>query len=73
VESDLRFAPLRDAAGANWSRRHYFRRAISRPDKVQVTRPYLSAATATQCITVSIAFKIRGERRVLCGDLRWDE
>jgi EAL domain-containing protein (putative c-di-GMP-specific phosphodiesterase class I) len=73
VESDRRFAPLRNAAGANWSRRHYFRRAISRPDKVQVTRPYLSAATATTCITVSIAFKIRGERRVLCGDLRWDE
>jgi EAL domain-containing protein (putative c-di-GMP-specific phosphodiesterase class I) len=73
VESDRRFAPLRDAAGANWSRRHYFRRAISRPDKVQVTRPYLSAATATPCITVSIAFKIRGERRVLCGDLRWGE
>lgn len=73
VETDLRFAPLRDAAGANWSRRHYFRRAISRPEKVQVTRPYLSAATATPCITVSIAFKIRGERRVLCGDIRWDE
>ncbi|MGE0370571.1 MAG: EAL domain-containing protein, partial [Gammaproteobacteria bacterium] len=73
VESDPRFAPLRHAAGANWSRRHYFRRAISRPDKVQVTRPYLSAATATPCITISIAFKVRGERRVLCGDLRWDE
>jgi EAL domain-containing protein (putative c-di-GMP-specific phosphodiesterase class I) len=73
LESDLRFAPLRDAAGANWSRRHYFRRAISRPDKVQVTRPYLSAATATSCITVSIAFKVRGERRVLCGDIRWEE
>jgi len=73
VETDRRFAPLRDAAGANWSRRHYFRRAIVRPDKVQVTRPYLSAATATSCITVSIAFKIRSERRVLCGDVRWDE
>lgn len=73
VESDPCFAPLRDADGANWSRRHYFRRAISRPEKVQVTRPYLSAATATPCITISIAFRIRGERRVLCGDLRWDE
>lgn len=73
LDTDPRFAPLRSAAGADWSRRHYFRRAISRPDKVQVTRPYLSAATATPCITVSIAFKVRGERRVLCGDLRWDE
>ncbi|MCC6302463.1 MAG: EAL domain-containing protein [Gammaproteobacteria bacterium] len=73
LESDPCFTPLRDADGANWSRRHYFRRAISRPEKVQVTRPYLSAATATPCITISIAFKIRGERRVLCGDLRWDE
>ncbi|MCC6209253.1 MAG: EAL domain-containing protein [Gammaproteobacteria bacterium] len=73
MESNPRLVPLRDADGANWSRRHYFRRAISRPEKVQVTRPYLSAATATPCITISIAFKIRGERRVLCGDLRWDE
>lgn len=73
VTSNPRFAPLRAADGANWSRRHYFRRAISRPEKVQVTRPYLSAATATPCITISIAFKVRGERRVLCGDLRWDE
>lgn len=68
-----RYEPLRDAKGANWSRRHYFRRAIARPGKVQVTRPYLSAASATPCITASIAFKVQGEQRVLCGDIRWED
>lgn len=72
VASDPRFTPLKNARGANWSRRHYFRRAIARPEKVQVTRPYLSAANATPCVTVSIAFKVNGELRVLCGDILWN-
>ncbi len=67
------YIPLRDGRGANWSRRHYFRRAIARPGKVQVTRPYLSAANATTCITVSIAFRHEGEQRILCGDVRWED
>lgn len=71
---DPRFGPLHDAHGANWSRRHYFRRAIDCPGRVQVTRPYLSVASATPCVTVSIAFRTRGgELRVLCGDVRRGE
>lgn len=71
---DPRFGPLHDAHGANWSRRHYFRRAIACPGRVQVTRPYLSVASATPCVTVSIAFSTSGgELRVLCGDVRRDE
>ncbi|HUO44964.1 MAG TPA: EAL domain-containing protein [Burkholderiales bacterium] len=70
--ADPRYAPLSDARGANWSRRHYFRRAISKPEKVHVTRPYLSVTRATPCLTTSIAFKLNGELRVLCGDLGWD-
>ena len=71
--ASLRYEPLRDGRGANWSRRHYFRRAIARPGKVQITRPYLSAASATPCVTASIAFKVRGEQCVLCGDIRWED
>lgn len=68
-----RFAPLNDASGANWSRRHYFRRALNQTEKVHVTRPYLSIASATPCVTASIAFKMNGETRVLCGDITWDD
>ena len=70
---DPRYAPINDARGANWSRRHYFRRAISQPEKVHVTRPYLSVTRATPCLTTSIAFKLDGELRVLCGDVGWDD
>lgn len=69
VNFNPRYAPLNDASGANWSHRHYFRRALSRPEKVHVTRPYLSGSTATQCVTVSIAIKIAGNLHVLCGDV----
>jgi len=73
TSADPRYAPLKDARGANWSRRHYFRRAITKPEKVHVTRPYLSVTRATPCLTTSIAFKLDGELRVLCGDLGWDD
>jgi EAL domain-containing protein (putative c-di-GMP-specific phosphodiesterase class I) len=67
-----RYAPLNDVRGANWSRRHYFRRAIAQPERVHVTRPYLSVTRATPCLTTSIAFKFNGELRVLCGDVGWE-
>jgi len=41
-----RFDPLGDAAGANGSRRHYFRRAMEHPGRGQVSRPHLSLAGA---------------------------
>jgi EAL domain-containing protein (putative c-di-GMP-specific phosphodiesterase class I) len=70
---DPRYTPLNDAHGANWSRRHYFRRAIAQPERVHVTRPYLSVTRATPCLTTSIAFKFNGELRVLCGDVGWGD
>lgn len=73
AQADPRFAPLADAPGANFGRRHYFRHAVARPDAVHVTRPYLSISTAQLCVTVSIAIQSGAERRVLCGDIRWDE
>jgi EAL domain-containing protein (putative c-di-GMP-specific phosphodiesterase class I) len=73
AEADPRFAPVADVQGANWSRRHYFRRALSQPDRVHITRPYLSVTNALQCVTVSIAVKVGAEMRVLCGDIRWSE
>ena len=66
-----RFNPLNTAEGAIWSRRHYFRRAVEHPGKVQVTRPYLSIANASLCVTVSVCYTSRREQFVLCGDLAW--
>ncbi len=66
---DRRYAPLADPAGADWSRRHYFRRALERPGKIQVTRPYFSITGAKQCITISVSLRQHGQFRVLCGDL----
>ena len=66
---DPRYAPLVNARGANWFRRPYFRKAIARPGELQRTRPYLSITDACMCVTLSIAFKMNGERRVLCCDI----
>lgn len=71
------YAPLRDADGAVWSRRPYFKRAIEAPGKVQVTRPYRTLQGGHLCITVSAAVVWqqdgRSETRVLCGDFIVEE
>jgi EAL domain-containing protein (putative c-di-GMP-specific phosphodiesterase class I) len=67
----VRFRPLANASEARWSRRPYFRRAIRQLDRVQVTRPYLSATTAELCVTLSVGFLHQGEPCVLCGDIAW--
>lgn len=72
AEADPRFAPIADDTGANWSRRHYFRRAITQPG-VHMTRPYLSVATAMLCVTVSTSLRTAAGRCVLCGDIRWND
>lgn len=64
-------AAFQDTSQACWSRRAYFRRAVEHPGKVQITRPYRSIATPTQCVTVSVSFLREGKLRVLCGDVFW--
>jgi hypothetical protein len=68
-KDDPRLAPLRKAAGANWLRRHYFRRALAEPGKVHVTRPYFSLADAAHCVTLSLALQAGDAVNVLCADL----
>lgn len=70
--ADARFAPISDPTGADWSRRHYFRRALAEPGEVQVTRPYLSITGVRQCITLSRAVEVGGRKAVLCGDVNWN-
>jgi EAL domain-containing protein (putative c-di-GMP-specific phosphodiesterase class I) len=68
---ETRFLPLADAQGANWLRRPYFREAINAPERVHVTRPYLSINEALPCVTLSVATRVGEQTCVLCGDIDW--
>ncbi|WP_025597973.1 sensor domain-containing phosphodiesterase [Burkholderia sp. WSM2230] len=68
---ETRFLPLADAQGANWLRRPYFRDAINAPERVHVTRPYLSINEALPCVTLSVATRVGEKTCVLCGDIDW--
>lgn len=68
---ETRFLPLADAQGANWLRRPYFHVAIDAPQRVHVTRPYLSINEAVRCVTLSVAIRIGDALSVLCGDVGW--
>jgi hypothetical protein len=69
--ADSRYTPLSQAAGANWSRRYYFRQAMLNPGEVQITRPYRSLTGKSQCITISALVDTPGGKLVACLDLDW--
>ena len=71
--SDPRFNPLLETRDAIWSRRPYFRRAISNPGEVQISRPYLSLTGANMCVTLSVMINAGQIKQVLCCDLDWNE
>ncbi|PTB21400.1 diguanylate phosphodiesterase [Trinickia symbiotica] len=71
--NEARFMPVADAQGANWVRRPYFRTAMEAPERVQVTKPYLSINEALPCVTLSLAIRVGEQLRVLCGDVDWIE
>ncbi len=73
AEEDPRFAPLSDARNAIWARRHYFQRAIVEPGRIQTSKPYLSIAGGSLCVTLSIAINTADGLRVVCGDIAWDD
>ena len=66
---DFRLKPIRPITGTNWQTKPFFRRAIEAPGKVQITRPYLSAAGPKLCVTLSFALTLNGSHHVLCADL----
>lgn len=73
---NVRYEPLADSRGANWYRRHYFRRAIKNPNQVQITRPYLSISDGRTCVTLSFAIPKENstdKNQVVCVDINWDE
>lgn len=66
-----RHEPLTKATGANWMHRHYFRRAVSNPETVQVSRPYLSLTDPRMCLTLSRVVRSTAGLVVLCCDLNY--
>jgi hypothetical protein len=71
AHGDLRHQPLGAVSGANWMHRHYFRRALSNPSTVQISRPYLSLTDPQMCLTLSRAVRRGAELVVLCCDLEY--
>ena len=68
---DPRHQPLDTAKGANWMHRHYFRRAISSPSTIQISRPYLSLTDPRMCLTLSRSIRRGSDLVVLCCDLEY--
>jgi EAL domain-containing protein (putative c-di-GMP-specific phosphodiesterase class I) len=68
---DPRHQPLGTVAGANWMHRHYFRRAVSNPSSIQISRPYLSLTDPQMCLTISRGIRRGGDLVVLCCDLEY--
>ncbi len=61
---------LHGAVG-DWSRRDFFRRAMTDPGVVQVSRQYSSLNGYRQCVTFSIAIHANNQPMVVCGDVDW--
>lgn len=70
---DSRFRILGNSQVANWSRRSYFRRAMSKPQAIQTTRPYFSLTGAHLCITLSVTIEVEKQTFVLCCDIKWTD
>jgi len=70
---DCRFAPLISRKKVNLAHKHYHYRAIHHLNKIQISRPYLSANDTQMCITVSQAMKVNNEIFVFCCDLGWQD
>lgn len=70
---DPRYAPLVDTSKGSWVRRPYFRDALLKPRRLQVSRPYLSSTGGHVCTTLSIADQWGKGRDsfVFCCDLLW--
>lgn len=67
------FNPLYHSAGACWSHREYFRNALSRPQHISVSRPYVALPDAKRTITLSTSIHTDQGQQVVCVDLHPDE
>jgi EAL domain-containing protein (putative c-di-GMP-specific phosphodiesterase class I) len=66
------FPLLARTAGANWSKRTYFRDALVRPGETIVSEPYMSSSSKNLCVTLSAYVKVGGRGFVLGADILFD-
>ncbi len=70
--NNLKFKPLENTQSADWFRQHYLKRALSNPNELQITRPYLSITGAYMCVTLSLLFQADDQELVICCDILAD-
>jgi EAL domain-containing protein (putative c-di-GMP-specific phosphodiesterase class I) len=66
------FPVLASSAGANWSKRTYFRDALVRPGETIVSEPYMSSSSKNLCVTLSACVNVGGRGFVLGADILFD-
>ncbi len=66
------FPLLSRRAGANWSKRPYFRNAVFRSGQIAVSEPYMSSSSKTLCVTLSVHVRRGGCGLVLCEDVLFE-
>ena len=67
-----RLNPLFPDVHCNWSRREYFRSAVSAPGRVAVKGPHYSMTDGKLCYTAAIAIDTPNGLRVLCADFPFE-
>ena len=66
------FPILARSAGANWSKRTYFRDALVRPGETIVSEPYMSSSSKNLCVTLSVYLNVGGRGFVLGADILFE-
>ena len=66
------FPLLARGAGANWSKRAYFRDALVRPGETIVSEPYMSSSSKNLCVTLAVFVNVGGRGFVLGGDILFE-
>ena len=66
------FPILARSAGANWSKRTYFRDALVRPGETIVSEPYMSSSSKNLCVTLSVLVNVGGNGFVLGADILFE-
>lgn len=73
MRKQARFPLLTRSAGAHWSKRRYFRDAMSRPGETVVSEPYVTSGSMNLCVTLAVCVETDSGKRVVCGDVLFEE
>jgi EAL domain-containing protein (putative c-di-GMP-specific phosphodiesterase class I) len=73
LRKQARFALLTRGVGANWSKRPYFRDAVSHSGETVLSEPYVTSSSMNLCVTLAMCAVSDVERYVICGDVLFEE